>query len=98
MAFEKGNRANPGGRPSERPWRDMLALALNERTGKKKTDPKRLRRVADAVVKAAMSGDMQAAKEIGDRLDGKPTTVVAGDNSGGPIVHTVKVEFVESDA
>lgn len=33
---------------------------------------KKLRKIAQAVVNAAIAGDMQAAKEIGDRLDGKP--------------------------
>ena len=33
---------------------------------------KAIHKIADAVVTAAMTGDMQAAREIGDRLDGKP--------------------------
>jgi hypothetical protein len=97
MAFQKGQSGNPGGRPSERPWRDALLLALNERAGKKKTDPKKLRKVADAVVAAAIEGDVTAAREIGDRLDGKPTQVLSGVD-GGPIQHSVKVAFVKPNA
>lgn len=98
MPFEKGNRANPGGRPADRPWRDALLIALKERTGKTKADPQRLRKVADAVVEAAMLGDMVAAREIGDRLDGKPTQILGGDPAGGPVKHSVEVTFVKPDA
>lgn len=76
----------------------MLLLALKERAGNGKTDPQRLRKVADAVVEAAMNGDMAAAREIGDRLDGKATQVVAGNNSGDPIAHSVELVFVKPDA
>ena len=98
MSFQKGQSGNPGGRPAERPWRDALMLALKERTGKAKTDPQRLRKVAEAVVAAAIDGDMQAAREIGDRLDGKATQVMAGDADGGPVKHSVEVTFVKPHA
>jgi hypothetical protein len=94
MPFEKGNQA-AAGRAPDRPWRDMLMLALKERAGKGKTDPQRLRKVADAVVEAAMNGDMTAAREIGDRLDGKATQVVAGNNDGEPVKHTIEVVYVK---
>lgn len=57
------------GRKSDKQWREAILLAVNE------TDPKgkrRLRSLADRLVKEAMSGDIQALKEIGDRIDGKP--------------------------
>lgn len=62
--------ASRGRGTNEKPWREALQLAANE------IDPatkhRKLRRIAQAVVDAAIAGDMQAAKEIGDRLDGKP--------------------------
>ena len=66
MPFEKGNRANPGGRPKDKPWRDALRLALFD------GDKAPLRDIAESVVKLAREGDMEAIKEIGNRLDGKP--------------------------
>lgn len=33
-------------------------------------------RIAEKVVQMALEGDMQAIKEIGDRMDGKPTQQV----------------------
>lgn len=59
-------RAKPGA--IDKPWKDALALALNEpaEDGRKK-----LRAVADACVNAAIAGDVSAMKEIGDRMDGR---------------------------
>lgn len=75
---------NPKNRWSEKPWRDALRLAVmrpadDEVKGKTKLD-----KMACRVVEEAISGDVQAAREIGDRLDGKvPQGITGGD--GGPI-------------
>jgi hypothetical protein len=53
----------------DKPWTDALRLAVNE-TGPNKE--KKLRALARACVDAAIAGDVQAMREIGDRLDGKP--------------------------
>ena len=64
--------ANSGKR-QEKLWRDALLLAVNApgQEGKKK-----LRHIAETVVRLAMGGDMVAVKEIGDRLDGRPHQTV----------------------
>jgi hypothetical protein len=71
MAGKPGRSGTNKGQ--DKPWRDALMLAVNELDP---TDPdkkaKKLRKIAQAVVDAAIAGDMQAAKEIGDRMDGKP--------------------------
>jgi len=59
-------RAKPGA--IDKPWKDALALALNEKDAK---GLRKLRRVAEACVNAAIAGDVSAMKEIGDRMDGK---------------------------
>ncbi len=59
-----------GNRWSDKLWRKALSVAVNERD--KATGLKKLRLIANKVVDAAASGDIQAAREIGDRLDGKP--------------------------
>jgi hypothetical protein len=58
-----------GSKNKDKPWTDALRAAVTEADG---VGVKRLRRIADACVNAAMNGDMQAVREIGDRLDGKP--------------------------
>ncbi len=48
-------------------WGEALNRALLADDGKK------LRQLADKLIDAAMNGDVQALKEIGDRIDGKPS-------------------------
>ncbi len=55
----------------QRPWTDALRIAAKEKTKDGKTT--KLRRLAEVVFKAALEGDSAAAREIGDRLEGKPT-------------------------
>lgn len=55
--------------PKEKSFANMLNIAIKEAVeGKEHT---KLRAVADALVDKAMSGDVQAIKEVADRLDGK---------------------------
>lgn len=59
---------NNGGK-RDKLWRDALMVAI------KRTDMDGrvlLAKIAERVVEAACDGDMQAVKEIGDRIDGKP--------------------------
>jgi len=72
MPAPMAGNANSGKR-QEKLWRDALHLAVNAPgpEGKKK-----LRHIAETVVRLAMGGDMAAVKEIGDRLDGRPHQTV----------------------
>lgn len=57
------------GRPvSEKTFANMLRVAIKEAHEEGGT---KLRAVADALVAKAISGDVPAIREIGDRLDGK---------------------------
>lgn len=81
MPFEKGKSGNPKGAGLRaKPWRDALQRAVYRRVGKGKDDPKALEKIADAVVDAALAGEMEAVKEIANRLDGKPVQPIAGDD------------------
>lgn len=60
-------------------WRDAIRRALA-----KNRDA--LDACASQLVAAAMGGDLQALKELGDRLDGKPAQSLAlTDPDGGPL-------------
>ena len=61
-------KQRPGG--ADRPWRAALMLELSERVAGAGS-PQKLRRLAKVVVNAALAGDMVAAREIADRVDGK---------------------------
>lgn len=93
MAFEKGKSGNPGGRVRDRAFGDMLRIALNEKDDK---GVKKLRRIADKLVASAMAGNPFAIQQIADRLDGKPTQPIAGDDSLPP-VRITRIELVAAD-
>ena len=57
------------GPKSDKLWADAVRLAVTE---KGPDGTRKLRALADKVVDLALQGDVQAIKEIGDRLDGKP--------------------------
>ncbi len=73
--------ANPRGQQRDKPFRDALRMEIADAGG----DFKRLRRIAVALLEKAESGDVQAIKEIGDRLDGKVAQAIIGDDSEDPV-------------
>lgn len=84
MPFEKGVSGNPEGRRLEQQgqkmWRDALRIAVEQIDPK--TKKTRLMKIAEATAALAEAGDVQAAKEIGDRLDGKATQAFTGELTG----------------
>jgi len=71
MAGVKGRSGTNKGK--DRPWTEALRLVAfrDDEEGKR-----RLLKIAERCVKAAEEGDMQAIREIGDRLDGKPAQAI----------------------
>ena len=70
MPFQKGQSGNPNGRPkSSKLFNDMLRLALASKTGDINDG---LRVIVRALIAKALGGNMQAIKEVADRLDGRP--------------------------
>jgi hypothetical protein len=53
----------------EKPFNDALRITL-------RSDPLRLRRIADKLAEKAEEGDLAAIRELADRLDGKPAQVI----------------------
>lgn len=73
----------PSGPFADKLWRDAIRkAALEQAEGKR--GPKKLEMAARALVNAAMQGDVSAAKEMGDRLDGKVPQAVT-DADGGSL-------------
>ena len=71
---------NQNSSKSNRLWAETIRRAVVQ------SDPDRLRSIAEKLLDMAASGDIQAMKELGDRLDGKPkqqTEVTGAD--GGPL-------------
>jgi hypothetical protein len=70
--------------PKEKSFANMLNIAIKEAI--EGTDKTKLRAVADALVDKAMGGDVQAIKEVADRLDGKvPQGLIGGDENDPPV-------------
>lgn len=69
MAGVKGR----SGTQLDRPWHDAVRVAINRKDA---TGVKRLRLLAERLVDIALNGEpgvaLQALKEIGDRVDGRP--------------------------
>jgi hypothetical protein len=53
----------------EKPFNDALRIALRAR-------PQSLRRIADRLIDKAEQGDLSSAREIADRLDGRPVQMI----------------------
>jgi hypothetical protein len=101
--FKPGQSGNPGGRPKKQPITDYLIDQLDQpipETMKAKLPPIFVevygteatfgQVLAFKLVSQGMKGDMQAAKEILDRVEGKvkQSVAMAGDD-GGPIQFTL---------
>lgn len=74
------------GRPSgslnkDKPFRE----ALRKRIAQAKERPGVLERIAGVLLKQAEAGDVQAIKEVADRLDGKVAQSLKSDSEGGPL-------------
>lgn len=70
-----------GAQNKDKPFRDALRLQIAA-AGE---DRKALRGVADALIEKARSGDVQAIKELADRLDGKVPQAIVGDDEHDPV-------------
>lgn len=72
--------ANPRGQQRDKPFRDALRMELAA-AGE---DHKKLRTIARKLIDEAEGGDMQAIREIADRMDGKPAQAVIGGDDDDP--------------
>ena len=74
-------------------WTDAIKRALARRAD---DDGRGLNKLADVLLDKALEGDLQALKELGDRLDGKPAqAIIGGDADDPPIKEERVVRYVE---
>lgn len=84
MGAPLGNQNNvKGGR-----WKAAIDRALEKRSRAKQIEA--LDELAEKLLAACDSGDLQALKELGDRLDGKATQAITGAGGGPLVVEIVK--------
>lgn len=90
--FQPGQSGNPNGRPKSKPFKDALQKAISAAGD----DNEALTRVALALLAKAQEGDVPAIKEVADRLDGKATQPISGDDEN-PLKIIQKIETVIVD-
>lgn len=73
--------ASQGGKP-DKLMRNALALELSREDVQDGRKVKRLRRVARALVAAAIGGDVSAIKEVFERMDGKTPQAISAEVAG----------------
>ena len=74
--WKPGQSGNPGGRPKTKQVRNALQKLVDELG---------LEPAVRAIYTKATEGDVSAFKEIADRLDGKVTQPIGGDDESDPI-------------
>lgn len=79
----------PKNRWSDKAWREAIRVSVNEEDA---AGIKKIRRLADKLVDAALDGDVAAIKEVGDRLDGRPAQAL---EHSGPDGTAIPVQFIE---
>lgn len=75
--FKPGQSGNPGGRPKKKPLTEAYERILLR--------PGEADRVAKAMHESACCGDVRAAIEMADRVEGKVTQPIGGDANAEPI-------------
>src|SRR5262245_38273450 len=83
---------NPRGQQRDKIYREALRLELADMS--EGVDLKKLRQIARAHIEKAASGDMQAIKELADRLDGKPAQMLEHSGPDSNPITKVINEFV----
>lgn len=81
------------GPKSDKIWSDAVRLAaMREAKDKHGEIRKRINIIADNLVRAALDGDMDAIKEMGNRIDGKPHQALhhSGEDGGPLTIQIVK--------
>ena len=71
-----------------RPWAEAIRKACLQYEDDEVQRKEALYHIALEVVKKALAGDAAAVREIGDRLDGKPSQTIMGD-SHQPLTITI---------
>lgn len=70
MAGVKGRSGTNKGK--DKPFSDALRMEIAEA----EDNPRSLRKIAQKLLDKAVAGDVQAMREVADRLDGKPAQAV----------------------
>jgi hypothetical protein len=94
MPFEPGNQeSKKADHRRAKLFRDAILVELKKADG----DVERIQLVAAKLVEQAVEGNVQAIREIADRIDGKVSTPVVGDDEHPPVKQITRIERVFID-
>src|SRR5215475_14409010 len=79
---------NPRGQQRDKIYREALRLELADMS--EGVDLKKLRQIARAHIEKAANGDLQAIKELADRLDGRPAQILEHSGPDTPVIRFVR--------
>jgi hypothetical protein len=82
----------PRGQQRDKPYREALRMELAA-AGE---DLKKLREIARTHIEKAAAGDMQAIKELADRLDGRPAQILEHNNADSEPITKIVREIVHT--
>lgn len=85
MPFKPGQSGNPGGRVKDRFVTAALMAQLKEARGSK------LFAICRSLIAKAEEGDVQAIREIFDRVEGKPAQTILGDKENPLSINAIIV-------
>jgi hypothetical protein len=86
---------NPRGQQRDKIYREALRLELADMS--EGIDLKKLREIARAHIEKAAAGDMQAIKELADRLDGRPAQILEHSGPDSEPITKIVREIVHVD-
>lgn len=92
MGAPIGNRNATRGRT----WTHAVERALERRTGNGRL--KAIDALAEKLLDACYAGDLDALKELGNRLEGKPAQVIMGPNEGPVQIQQVERVIVRAQS
>jgi len=78
----------------QRIWHAAIMRALETRDKSRLDGKRELDELASKLLDLVATGDLAALKEFGDRLDGKPATVIVGDADADPVQVEGRVRLV----
>lgn len=93
MPFQKGQSGNPGGRPKrDWTWASLYEEEVSEKlTAADGTQIDANKAVAKRIVKMAIEGDIQAIKELTNRMDGIPKQDIDITSGGESLAPNVSI-------
>lgn len=92
--YNKGG-GQPGNQNAARAkvWRAAIERALERRSASRADGIKEIDALAEELLKLVALGDLGALKEFGDRIDGKPSQAIGGDDELPPVRTVTEIQI-----